>query len=90
MKLLDKAKELKAITLISKNKEYEYKIWIEIFKLRVIKLEDLSFKLIKEKDKFFMQVFDEGAFEEKIEIFNNSIKSKDLGIKLNKKIKLFE
>ena len=90
MNLLDKAKELKAITVISKNKEYEYKIWIEIFKLRVIKLEDLSFKLIKEKDKFFMQVFDEGAFEEKIEIFNDSIKSKDLGIKLNKKIKLFE
>ena len=47
-------------------------------------------KLIKEKDKIYIQLFDEESFEEKIELrkFKN-IKQEDLEIKVDKKIKVF-
>ena len=57
--------------------------------LRVIKLEDLSLKITKDKEKYFMQIFDEGVFEEKMQIFTNE-KINEKQIKFNKKIKLFE
>ena len=41
-------------------------------------------KITKEKDKYFIQIFDENIFEEKIEIQ----KPKDLEIKLNKKTEI--
>ena len=50
---------------------------------------DLSLKITKDKEKYFMQIFDEGAFEEKTQIFiNTTINEKQ--IKINKKIKIFE
>ena len=42
-------------------------------------------KITKEKEKYFVQIFDENIFEEKIEIS----KPKDLEIKLNKKIPIW-
>ena len=88
--LLDKAQELKIITVTSKNKEIDEEILKNIFTIRMLTLEDVYIKLIKEKDKMYLQLFDDEIFEEKIELkdFGN-INKKDLEIKLNKKIKVF-
>lgn len=82
--LIDKAIELKAIQRISTDRETNYEILKNIFSVRIIKLEDAYLKITKEKDKYFVQIFDENVFEEKIEIS----KPKDLEIKLNKKISI--
>ena len=61
-----------------------------IFSLRIMELEELYMKITKEKDKFYLQLFDENIFEEKIELLEmQSLDKKDLDIKLNKKIKIF-
>lgn len=88
--LIEKAHELKAIDLISKNKEIDYKILSLIFDLRVINLEKLNIKITKEKDSYYAQLFDENIFEEKIELKDiENIEKKDMQIKRNKKIKIF-
>ena len=88
--LLDKAQQLKVIVVTSKNKEIDDEILKNIFAIRMITLEDMYIKLIKEKDKVYIQLFDEEIFEEKVELkdFGNMNK-KDLEIKFNKKIKVF-
>ena len=88
--LLDKAQELKVITVTSKNKEIDDEILKNIFTIRMLTLEDIYIKLIKEKDKVYLQLFDDDIFEEKVELkdFGN-INKKDLAIKVNKKIKVF-
>ena len=88
--LLDKAQELKVITVTSKNKEIDDEILKNIFTIRMLALEDIYIKLIKEKDKVYLQLFDDDIFEEKVELkdFGN-INKKDLQIKVNKKIKVF-
>lgn len=83
--IIDKAIELKVIEKISNNKKTNYEILKNIFKVRIIKLEDAYLKINKEKDKYFLQIFDENIFEEKIEIS----KPKELEIKLNKKIPIW-
>ena len=88
-KIIEKAKNTKTIVEVTKNDDYEYEIWKNILQLRVIKLEDISLKITKDKEKYFMQIFDEGAFEEKTQIFiSTTINEKQ--IKINKKIKIFE
>ena len=58
-------------------------IWKNIFSLRAINLEELSFKIIKNKGKYEMQVFDEKIFEEKIPLnFDKDINLKENGIKV--------
>lgn len=84
--LIDKAIELKAIQKISNDREINYEILKNIFSVRIIKLEDAYLKITKEKNKYFIKIFDENIFEEKIEIS----KPKDLEIKLNKKIPIWE
>ncbi len=88
--LLDKAQELKVIIVTSKNKEIDNEILKNIFTIRILTLEDIYIKLIKEKDKVYIQLFDDDIFEEKVELkdFGN-INKKDLEIKVNKKIKVF-
>ncbi len=88
--LLDKAQELKVITIISKNKEIENEILKNIFTIRILSLEDIYIKLIKEKDKIYIQLFDDDIFEEKVELKNcENFNKKDLEIRMNKKIKVF-
>ena len=71
-------------------KEIDYAILKNIFCVRVINLEDLYLKITKEKEKYYIQLFDENVFEEKIKIENiNYIDKKDLTIKINKKVKIF-
>ena len=80
-KIIDKAIDLKAIERISNNSETNYDILKNIFKVRIINLTDAYLKITKEKDKYFLQIFDENIFEEKVEIN----KPEELEIKLNKK-----
>ena len=79
--IINKAIEYKTIEKISDNKETNYEILKNIFNVRIIKLEDAYLKITKEKEKYFLQIFDENIFEEKIQIQ----KPEDLEIKLNKK-----
>ena len=83
--IIAKANELKTIEKISNDKATNDEILKNIFKVRIIKLEDAYLKITKEKEKYFVQIFDENIFEEKIEIS----KPKDLEIKLNKKIPIW-
>ena len=63
--LMKKAHKLKIIDKICEQEEIEYQILKNIFNVRVIKLEDLYIKLVKEKDnKYYIQLFDEDIFED--------------------------
>ena len=88
--LIDKAQELKVVIKSSKNEEIDDEILKNIFTIRILTLEDIYIKLIKEKDKVYIQLFDDDIFEEKVELkdFGN-INKKDLEVKVNKKIKVF-
>ena len=89
--LLNKAQSLKVIIISAKDKDIDEEILKHIFTIRAIALEEIYIKLTKEKDKFYIQLFDEDAYEEKIEMHHfNNINKKDLELKLNKKIKVFE
>lgn len=89
-KLLEKAYELKALEEVSKNEEINYKILKKVFDTRSINLEELYIKVIKEKDKYFLQTFDEKLAEEKVELENlEKIDKKELALKIGKKIKIF-
>lgn len=88
--LIQKAKEQSVLHIFTSKEELDYLIFKNIFSLRIINLEDVYIKITKEKDIFYMQFFDDGAFEEKVELGNmQMITKKDLEIKLNKKIKVF-
>ena len=90
MLLLERAHELKLIHCFSKEKEIDYEMLKNIFLVRVINLEDLYIKLIKEKEDYYVQLFDENVFEEKIKIENiHHLHKKDLSFKMNRKIKIF-
>ena len=83
IQLYNKAVELKAIQKNINNQDIIYMIWKNIFSLRAINLEELSFKIIKNKGKYEMQVFDEKIFEEKIPLnFDKDINLKENGIKV--------
>ena len=89
--LIKKAYELKVIKIVSKNEILNYEILKNIFNSRIIKLEDVNLKITKEKEKFYLQLFDEQLFEEKIEISTKQeINAKELEYKLNRKIELFD
>ena len=78
---IDKAIENKVIESLSSDNDTNYQILKNIFHVRIIRLEDSYLKITKEKYKYYLQIFDENIFEEKIEIQ----KPKELEIKLNKK-----
>lgn len=82
--IVNKAIKLKAIEKVSQQHETNYNILKNIFHIRIIKMEDAYLKIINENDKYFLQIFDENIFEEKIEIQ----KPNDLLIKLNKKVSI--
>ena len=88
--LIGKAQSIKLISKISKSEKLNIEILKNIFTLRIMDLEELYMKITKEKDKYYIQLFDENIFEEKIEISEmQKIDKKDIDIKLNKKIKIF-
>lgn len=88
--LIKKAQELKLIDSFSEEEQINYEILKNIFYVRVINLEDLYIKLMKEKDGYYIQLFDDSAFEEKIAIEGIChLNKKDLSFKMNKKVKIF-
>jgi len=77
-KLIQKAIERKVIANVP------FEIMRHVFNTRIIKLEDLYYKITRSKDeKFFVQIFDENITEEKFEIVPEE------KTKINKKIKIF-
>ncbi len=82
--LIEKAHELKLVDYFSKDREDDYQILRNIFHIRIINLEDLYSKIVKEQDSYYVQLFDEEIFEEKIKIENRGT-----SFKINKKIKIF-
>lgn len=88
--LIRKAYSLKVVNLFSKNEETNYDILKNIFNIRMINLEELYIKIHKDKDKYYIQLFDDNIFEEKIEFKNaENINKKDLEIRIGKKAKVF-
>ena len=82
---------MRVIKIVSKNEDLNYEILKNIFNSRIIKLEDINLKITKEKEKFYLQLFDEKLFEDKIEISENQdINIKELEYRINKKIQLFD
>lgn len=88
--LLEKAIGAKIITVFSNNSDINYEILQNIYKTRIISLEELNIKITNDKDSFYIQLFDDNIFDEKIEIkINRKIIKKDFSARLNKKIRLF-
>ncbi len=88
--LIQRAGELKAINVFSKDEEINYKMVKNIFNSRIMNLEELCIKLTKEKEKLYIQLFDDNVFEEKTVLgISERIKNKDLEIRFNKKVKIF-
>ena len=87
---MQKAHKLKVVQRFSKYDEIDYQLLKTIFEIRNINLEDLYLKMTKEKNEFFMQIFDENAFEEKSNLSHiNNLSKKNVEIMLNKKVKIF-
>lgn len=87
--LVRKAIDNKVIAEIALDEELNYKIMKKVFQIRTICLEELYIKITKEKDIFFVQIFDEKAFEEKSQLNAEDKLSKKFFKHFNKKIKLF-
>ena len=88
--LLQKAHKMKILERLSKNEDIDYELLKNLFSIRSINLEEISVKVTKEKEKYFIQLFDDNSIEEKYELKNSeNIRYKDLDIRLNKKVKVF-
>ncbi len=85
--IIKKAGKFKVINIFSKDEETNYQIVKNIFYNRVINLEELYVKVTREKDKYFVQIFDDNVFEEKQEIYVEN--KRKLEILFNKKVKIF-
>ena len=89
-KVLEKAHKLKVIERFSKQEDVNYELLKVIFQNRNINIEDIEVKLIKEKDNYYIQVFDGNGIGEKTEMPNSeNMNKKDLAIRFNKKVKAF-
>ena len=89
-KLIKQANKMKVLEKVSKQEEVNYEILKNIFKTKSINLEEIHIKLIKEKEKFYIQLFDGKSLEEKRELqYTENINKKDLNIRLNKNVKIF-
>lgn len=84
-----KAYELKSLKELYKDRTQNIKVLKYIFNLKIIKLEDVGYKILKEKDEYYIQFFDDDVIDEKVKI-DGEINKKDLKIRFNKKIKLFD
>ena len=85
---IEKAYDLKLINELFKNIDLNKKAFESIFLLNIIKLEDIYFKVLKDKDnEFYIQFFDDDIEDRKIKIefkFENT----DFKIRPNRKTKL--
>lgn len=90
--LIQKAINFKILNRFSDQEEINNWIMEKMFYTRIMKLEDLYITITKEKEDFYLQLFDESIFEDKMKIevkAKEKWEEKDFQIKFNKKIKLF-
>ena len=88
--LINKANELKVINIFSKNESINYMILKNIFFTRIINLEELYIKITREKNQYYIQLFDENIIEEKIKINEEQeLTKKDFKVRVNKKLRVF-
>lgn len=70
--LIQKSIEMKTINKISDDLKINYEILKNVFTVRIINLNNAYLKITKEKikkqTKFYLQIFDENIFEEKLQI----------------------
>ena len=83
-----KSKELNFFNTIIENDKLNMAIFSYIFRTKIISLQDISYKIAKNKQICYIQFFDEGITDETFKIDLN-LKIEDSKIKLNKKIELF-
>ena len=76
------------INIILENEKLNLAIFNHIFATKIISLEDISYKIAKTKQVWYVQFFDEGITDETFKI-DLDLKTEDIKIKLNKKVKLF-
>ncbi len=86
---IEKAYELKDFKDIFKDKSKNINILKYMFKLKIIRLEDVGFKLIKENDEIFVQFYDDNVLDEKFKI-DTEIVPRELKIRFNKRVKVFD
>ena len=86
--IYQKANDLKMINIILENEKLNLAIFAHIFSIKIISIEDISYKIAKIKQGWYVQFFDEGITDETFKI-DLDLKTEDLKIKLNKKVKLF-
>ena len=88
--LIRKSIQEKAITMFSQEENLNYEITKNVFQVRIINLEELSIKIVKEIDGYYIQFFDDKAFDKKCKLNIENLDKKLLKIRINKKIKMFE
>ena len=88
--ILEKAHKTKVIQKFSKQEEADYKLMKNIFTTRAINLEEIYIKLTKEKDGYFIHIYDENSYEEKTKLeMQEELNKRQLEIRFNKKVKAF-
>lgn len=83
--LIIKGIELKIINPIFKELNTNGEVLKKIFSLKIISLEDINARVVKEQDELFIQFFDEDTLNEKMKIDNFTKKD----FKSIKKVKIF-
>jgi hypothetical protein len=86
--ILKKAQELKLVNGAFQDESKDIEFFKYIFSLQIISLEDVYFRIYKEKEDYYVQFFDEDIIDEKFKI-NLKVQKDDFKIKINKKNKLF-
>jgi len=88
--LLKKAIEYKILLNISSNEKCNYEILANILKIRTIDLESIYIQIKKEKEEYYINIFDANSCEYKSKIENiNKDNKNNLEIKIGKKIQIF-
>ena len=90
--LIFRAKQEGIIGEFSKRPDLEIKIFKAILSIRTISLDDIYVAIIKDKSsgEIYMNIYDEEEFEQKVPLgTENDIQKKELGVKFNKKVKVF-
>jgi len=83
-----KANELKIVNTVIENEKLNIAIFTHIFDTQIISLEHVSYKIIKVKNGFYIQFFDEGITDETFKI-DLDLNVQDIKSKINKRINLF-
>lgn len=88
--IIEKAKEQSVLHVFTSKEELDLIIYKYVLSNRIINLKDIDIKITKEKEKLYITIFEDEVLEEKRELINaNEITKKELEIKLNKKIRVF-